>query len=236
MKLTRLSVRVAACVLPLTLAVICVVTPLVVSAEEVPQPVSEEAATTANEAPVNEEPRLDEAEPADADVAGEVRISDLDVPKTQPAVVAADTVFEEIVNSASDDDSAEDTADVVDVVDTADVAFDESAGEVTLTDLWHEHSLHFIARNRQQSEAISTWMHETLGLYTPANVQAAPVGRYHMIYPVNPSYTDPRDTKVYGAQGAGIPIVVPLAPNVRAGYNYGSGIPASRLTPISVPR
>jgi hypothetical protein len=57
-----------------------------------------------------------------------------------------------------------------------------------------------------------------------------------MVYPVDPRYFDPRDSKVYGAQGAGIPIVVPLAPNVGSSYNYGSGLPASRLTPISVPR
>ena len=79
-------------------------------------------------------------------------------------------------------------------------------------------------------------MYDSLGLYTPAAVHTAPVGTYRMVYPVNPNYSNPRDARVYGAQGAGVPIVVPLAPTVRSGYNYGSGLPASRLTPISVPR
>ena len=93
-----------------------------------------------------------------------------------------------------------------------------------------------LARNHQQSEALANWMYDSLGLYTPAAVHTAPVGTYRMVYPVNPSYSNPRDARVYGAQGAGVPIVVPLAPTVRSGYNYSGGLPASRLTPISVPR
>lgn len=120
---------------------------------------------------------------------------------------------------------------------SGDDVIDKNAGRVTLSDLWTEHSLHFLERNQEQSEAISTWMYDELGLYTPANTgSAAPFGTYQMVYPVNPSYFDPRDTRLYGAQGAGVPIAVPLAPNVGSVFNYGTGLPASRLTPISIPR
>lgn len=60
-------------------------------------------------------------------------------------------------------------------------------------------------------------------------------GIYGVTYPVTPYRVDPRDTRVYSAQGYGMPMAVPLAPNVRYSYNYSSGIPSSRLTPISRP-
>jgi hypothetical protein len=73
--------------------------------------------------------------------------------------------------------------------------------------------------------------------------QGAPwLGKYHMTYADQPSYIDPRDTQLYAAQGYGMPITVPLAPNVNHTYNYSSGIPASRVTtignynPMSSPR
>ena len=56
---------------------------------------------------------------------------------------------------------------------------------------------------------------------------------YCMTYPVNPWYYDPRDTRVYAAAGFGAPMTVPLAPTVQTQVNYGWGIPASRITPIS---
>ena len=62
-----------------------------------------------------------------------------------------------------------------------------------------------------------------------------PWGRYRMVYPVNPSYFDQRDGQVYAASGYGGPVSVPLAPNVNHTYNYGWGIPSSRLTPIAHP-
>jgi hypothetical protein len=48
-----------------------------------------------------------------------------------------------------------------------------------------------------------------------------------------PEYSDPRDGRVYSAEGYNVPIAMPLAPNVEHQYNYGWGIPSSRLTPIS---
>ena len=61
------------------------------------------------------------------------------------------------------------------------------------------------------------------------------VGCYDLVYPVDPYYFDKRDGQVYAAQGVGGPVSVPLAPVVRHTYNYGWGVPSSRLTPISHP-
>ncbi len=201
MKLTRLCLRATACLLPVSLVLICVVTPMLLPAAEVAS---------------DEQPS-----------AGEVRISDANGKPTEGFEgAAADPVFEPSV--------------LLPVYSTgevkSDAVFDEDAGDVTLSDIWSVQSQTFLARNRQQSEAWSTWVFYRLGLYTPASMHTAPIGSYRMVYPVDPRYVDPRDSKVYGAQGAGIPIVVPLAPNVGSTYNYGSGLPASRLTPISVPR
>jgi len=69
------------------------------------------------------------------------------------------------------------------------------------------------------------------GYFKPA--QAPPFGCYKMAYPVNPQYFDGRDGSLYSAQGYGVNVSVPLAPNVGAAYNYGWGIPSSRLTPVA---
>ncbi len=56
---------------------------------------------------------------------------------------------------------------------------------------------------------------------------------YSMVYATLPEYADPRDGRVYSAEGFNVPVAMPLAPNVEHTYNYGWGIPSSRLTPIS---
>jgi hypothetical protein len=58
-------------------------------------------------------------------------------------------------------------------------------------------------------------------------------GFYHLAYPVNPYHFDQRDGRIYAAQGYGYPIGSPLAPNVEHTYNYGWGLPSSRLSPVS---
>lgn len=63
----------------------------------------------------------------------------------------------------------------------------------------------------------------------------APIGCYKMVYPVNPYYFDERDGAVYAAPGYGGPVSVPLAPVVENTYNYGWGIPSSRLTRVAQP-
>ena len=60
-----------------------------------------------------------------------------------------------------------------------------------------------------------------------------PVGQYHMAYSLNPDYFDPRDGRVFATHQYGVPIAVPLAPNVLHTFNYSRGIPSSRVTPIS---
>lgn len=60
-------------------------------------------------------------------------------------------------------------------------------------------------------------------------------GTYHIAYPLNPNHFDARDGRVYAAQGYGIPMAVPVAPNVEHTYNYSWGLPASRITPMSTP-
>ena len=56
------------------------------------------------------------------------------------------------------------------------------------------------------------------------------------IIALNPGYAHPNDlNQGYAAQGYGGPVSIPQAPNVRANYNYGWGIPSSRLTPTSIP-
>jgi hypothetical protein len=49
---------------------------------------------------------------------------------------------------------------------------------------------------------------------------------------LNPGYFDPRDTELYSAQGYNLPVAVPLAPVVKHQYNYGWGVPSSRLTRV----
>jgi hypothetical protein len=59
------------------------------------------------------------------------------------------------------------------------------------------------------------------------------LGFYRIAYPVNPGYYDQRDTRIYAAQGWGVPMAMPLAPNVEHTYNHGWGVPSSRLTRVS---
>jgi len=60
-------------------------------------------------------------------------------------------------------------------------------------------------------------------------------GKYHIVYPADPSYFDARDGQIYAAQGYGGPVSVPLAPVVNHTFNYSWGIPSSRLTPVLHP-
>ncbi len=59
------------------------------------------------------------------------------------------------------------------------------------------------------------------------------IGSYARVYPQDPSYFDQRDGQLWGAEGYGTPVAVPLAPVVGHQYNYSWGTPSSRLTPIS---
>lgn len=62
------------------------------------------------------------------------------------------------------------------------------------------------------------------------------IGSQTDIIAVNPGYVHPNDVNQgYAAQGYGGPVSVPQAPNVRSNFNYGWGIPSSRLTPTALP-
>lgn len=50
--------------------------------------------------------------------------------------------------------------------------------------------------------------------------------------PVDGYYQDPRDSQVWAATGFNVPVTVPLAPVVKYQYNYGWGVPSSRLTQV----
>jgi hypothetical protein len=95
-------------------------------------------------------------------------------------------------------------------------------------DFWHGQSMSFRNKNARLSNHLFGWMIPSgcCGQGCP------PVGKYGITYADQPDYFDPRDTHMYGAQGYGMPMAVPLAPNVYQSYNYSSGIPASRITQI----
>ena len=89
---------------------------------------------------------------------------------------------------------------------------------------------------KSASDQSMAWKRRSLGYFMPDGCcgQGCPSsGNYHLQYSANPDYFDQRDGRVYAAQGYGTPVAVPLAPNVSHTYNYGWGIPSSRLTPIS---
>jgi len=94
----------------------------------------------------------------------------------------------------------------------------------------------FNAHNRQQGEILRAQIHGKLAYFHPmgnGGEGVPPFGCYHLVYAANPDYSDPRDSQLYAAQGYGVPISVPLAPTVRHTMNYSTGMPSSRLTPIS---
>ncbi len=94
----------------------------------------------------------------------------------------------------------------------------------------------FFARNKQNSDIFCDHIHGKFAYFTPmgnGGEGAPPFGHYNLVYAANPSYFDPRDSNQYAAPGWGAPMAVPLAPMVRHTMNYSSGMPASRLTPIS---
>jgi hypothetical protein len=82
------------------------------------------------------------------------------------------------------------------------------------------------------------WLRRKLGYFwcTGSCGQGTPlIGKYNMVYPDNPNYFDSRDGYIYSSQVFNAPTGVPLAPVVHHTYNYGWGVPSSRLTPVSHP-
>ena len=106
-----------------------------------------------------------------------------------------------------------------------------------LCDQWWAGQWHtFRARNRLQSELWGRHLRAKFAYFTPTGCcgqGCPPAGFYQMVYAADPHYYDQRDSRVYASPTTGVPMVVPLAPNVNYTMNYGRGIPSSRLTPIS---
>ena len=92
------------------------------------------------------------------------------------------------------------------------------------------------ARYHRQSRLLQQQLAAKLAYFTPSGCGGAgcpPFGNYHVVYAVQPDYFDPRDGQIFAAPGIGVPMAVPLAPNVHYSYNYSHGIPSSRITPVS---
>ncbi len=88
--------------------------------------------------------------------------------------------------------------------------------------------LNFLARNQRLSNLLFGWL-------VPSGCSGQgcpPVGKYQITYADQPGYAHPQDGMAYGAQGYGVPVTVPLPPNVRHYYNYSQGTPSSRITQI----
>ena len=101
---------------------------------------------------------------------------------------------------------------------------------------FHSSAANYRARNLHASAQLNAYLRCKLGYFLhdgSGGVGSPLCGHYKLVYPVNPGYFDGRDGQVYSAAGYGGPVSVPLAPTVRHAYNYGWGIPSSRLTPVS---
>lgn len=94
---------------------------------------------------------------------------------------------------------------------------------------WTRSSRSYQNRNARLSQHLFGWMipsgHGGQG--------SPPIGYYHTTYAQDANHFDQRDGGVYAAQGYGTNVTVPLAPNVRHAYNYGWGMPSSRITRVS---
>ena len=95
-------------------------------------------------------------------------------------------------------------------------------------DCYHGQAMSFHNKNARLADKLFGWMIPSgcCGHGCP------PCGKYHMTYADQPDYINPNDTQIYAAQGYGMPITVPLAPNVNHTYNYSAGVPSSRITTI----
>ena len=114
-------------------------------------------------------------------------------------------------------------------------------------DWWHGQSQSYLAKNRALSSRLfgggcnsssGNLASDLFGWMTPTGCGGQgcpPAGKYSMVYAADPNYFDSRDGSLYAAPGYGTPVTVPLAPNVHHQFNYGWGVPSSRITPISHP-
>lgn len=94
---------------------------------------------------------------------------------------------------------------------------------------WTRSSQSYQSRNARLSQHLFGWLVPSGN----GGQGSPPIGKYHTTYAQNANHFDQRDGEVYAAQGYGTHVTVPLAPNVRHAYNYGWGMPSSRITRVS---
>lgn len=93
---------------------------------------------------------------------------------------------------------------------------------------WRGQQFNYLSRNQRLANHLFGWL-----IPSGCGGQGCPpCGKYGITYADDPAYADSRDAQAYGAQGYGVPMTVPLAPNVRYAYNFSWGTPSSRLTQI----
>ncbi len=111
-------------------------------------------------------------------------------------------------------------------------SFDHTAGGVCVCEA---SACRWPALSRRRSRGIFGWkpFAPFAGLDRMWKRTSGHVGHYGLNYAGDPTYLDRRDGSIYSAAGYGAPLAVPLAPNVSHTYNYGWGLPMSRLTPVS---
>ena len=93
---------------------------------------------------------------------------------------------------------------------------------------WRAQQLNYLNRNQRLANHLFGWL-------VPSGCccqGCPPIGKYCVNYADNPGYSHPQDGQAWGAQGYGVPVTVPLPPNVRHSYNYSWGTPSSRITPM----
>ncbi len=101
---------------------------------------------------------------------------------------------------------------------------------------WCEEKMKYHCNRAYRNQVWGAHLHNKFNYFAPSGNGGGgvpPFGCYKRIIATQPGYYDARDSQVYASLMTGVPTAVPLAPNVRYQYNYGWGMPSSRLTPIS---
>lgn len=111
-----------------------------------------------------------------------------------------------------------------------------SVGCSPLSQWWAEQQYKSQCRRAYRNHVLSAHLHNKFNYFSPSGCcgeGCPPFGNYARVYATEPHYADARDSQVYASPTTGMPMAVPLPPNVRHQYNYSWGMPSSRLTPIS---
>ena len=111
-----------------------------------------------------------------------------------------------------------------------------SGGCSPLSQWWAGQQYKSECRRAYRNHVLAAHLHNKFNYFSPSGCcgeGCPPFGTYTRVYATEPHYADARDGQVYASPTTGMPMAVPLPPNVRHQYNYSWGMPSSRLTPIS---